>query len=50
MDTYILKTFSGYRISIPKKTREKLGIKIGDYVEVVFLRKIEKTNQILERV
>jgi len=36
MKEEILKILSGYRISLPKRFREKHGLKIGDYVNAVW--------------
>lgn len=36
MKEELLKIMSGYRISLPKKFREKHGLKIGDYVNAVW--------------
>ena len=36
MKEEILKILSGYRISLPKRFREKHRLKIGDYVNAVW--------------
>lgn len=36
MKEELLKIMSGYRISLPKKFREKHGLKIGDWVNAVW--------------
>jgi len=43
-ESFITKVIEAYRITIPKKIREKLQLQEGDLVEAVVIRKIEKTN------
>ena len=44
-ETFITKIIEGWRITIPKQIREKLGLTMDDFVEVQVIRKISKTNK-----
>jgi AbrB family looped-hinge helix DNA binding protein len=48
-ESFITKVIEAYRITIPKKIREKLQLQEGDLVEAVVIRKIEKTNTETEK-
>lgn len=45
-ESFITKVIEAYRITIPKKIREKLSISEGDLVEAIVIRKIEKTANV----
>jgi len=48
-ETFITKIIEAYRITIPKRIREKLQLQEGDFIEVAVIRKIEKSNVELEK-
>ena len=43
--TFITRVIADYRITIPKKIRQQLGIQQGDFVEVKILRKITNSER-----
>ncbi len=45
-EPFISKIIASYRITIPKKVRERLQLQEGDLIEAVVIRKIERSPTI----
>jgi len=44
-ESFITKVIADFRITIPKKIRQKLSLQQGDFVEVKILRKFSNSER-----